>query len=230
MKLILLLLVFSFLECSFYQTRKGAYATKSSAFYKIERGEFERDERKILAASFKHPVKFEQSKLQDILGNIKFKKSTRIIELRDYVFHLNELETLTRDLKQVLDNTKSDEVIQVISMYDHTQSVISGYKRTSFLIWVDELGLNVLFGQIQKEVSRDDSKNFFDWTQIPQIYLRISASLDENEIEEEKESSFSFAKIDGFNNRKWLIFSLRDLDKYKLKERKILAPSSKKED
>ncbi len=231
MKLILILFIFSFLECSFYQTRKGAYATKSSAFYKIERAEFERDERKILAASFKHPIKLEQSKIGDILGNIKFKKSTRIIELRDYVFHLNELETLSRDLKQVLENTKSDEVVQVISMYDHTQSVISGYKRTTFLIWVDELGLNIVFGQMQKEVSRDDSKNFFDWTQVPQIYLKISASLDENEIEEDKDSNISFAKIDGFNNRKWLIFSLRDLDKYKLKDRKILSPSSsKKED
>lgn len=231
MKFFITLILISITHCySFYQTKKGVYSTKSSAFYKIERDEFERDERKIFSSSFKHPFKIEQSKLQDILGNLKFKKSTRINEFRDYIFHLNELETVTRDLKQVFENVKSNEVIQVISMYDHTQSVISGYKRTSFLIWVDDLGLNIVFGQIQKEVSRDDSKNFFDWTQIPQIYLRISASLDENEIEEEKDGSFNFAKIEGYYNRKWLIFSLQDIDKYKLKDRKILSSNPKKED
>ena len=111
-------------------------------------------------------------------------------------------------------------------MFDHTQSVISNNKRTTFLAWVDSQGLNLVLGEIQSDVPRDTATNFFEWTQVPQISLAILP--DQNEIEQEKDQLFSFNKVKGYTSNKWLLFSLEDLAKYQLKDRKY--NSGKKND
>ncbi len=226
MKYIFLTLISIQFGCSsFYQTKTLAYSTRTSAFYRIDKNEFAN--RELLDAAFKHPYKIESSKIEEIIGNLRFRKTTRIGELRDYIFHQQELSTLSKDLNQVLENIKPKEVIETISMYDHSQSVISNYKRTTFLMWIDDAGLNILFGQIQSEVTKDISRNFLDWSQTPRILLQTQP--DENDIEEEKEPSYVFKKINGFYNKKWLIFSLKDLTRYKLKERRFTSSSKKDE-
>ena len=220
-----ILLLFLINCASVYQNRKLAYRTNKSAFYTIEKKEF--DDSSLFSTPFIHPYKIEANKLEDIVGNLRFRKITRIGELRDYVFHPEELTNLAKDIKQVLANLKENECIQIISMYDHTSSVISNYKRTTMLLWIDNDGLNLVFGQIQSEVSKDAGKSFFDWTQIPSINLKQEP--DENEIEEETNPYYTFKQVGGYLNKKWLQFSLSDLSKYKLKERRILNPSRKED-
>lgn len=211
-------LVATLLQCSsFYQSKQLVYSTRNSAFYKMPKDEIKNKE--LIKEKFIHPHKFESDKIIDILGNLRFKKYTRIGNLQDFVFHLNELSTLAVDLKQVFENIKSEECVMGISMFDHTQSVISNNKRTTFLAWVDSQGLNLVLGEIQSDVPRDTATNFFEWTQVPQISLSILP--DQNEIEQEKDQSFSFKKVNGYTNNKWLLFSLEDLSKYQLKDRKF---------
>jgi len=76
--------------------------------------------------------------------------------------------------------------------------------------------MNVVFGDIQDDVSKDKGLNFYDWTQIEPISLEFKP--DENQIITDNEL-FSYKKVKGYMHRKWLIFSLDDLNKYKLKER-----------
>jgi hypothetical protein len=135
---------------------------------------------------------------------LKFSKRTRIGNFKDNIFHPNELETLSRDISQVIAVVKSNEAIIVISGYDHIQSVVSNYKRTTFYLWIDKNGMNIVFGDIQDDTSKEASRNFYEYTQIKPISLAVSP--DENEVLEDK--SFSFKKVEGFTNRKWLVFSL----------------------
>jgi hypothetical protein len=217
-KIFFLSLVLFLSHCaSFYQSKHLVYSTRNSAFYRIPKDEIKNKE--FIKEKFTHPYSFQAEKLTDILGNLRFKKYTRIGSLQDFVFHLNELSALTVDLKQVFDNLKGDDCIMVISMFDHTQSVISNNKRTTFLTWIDSKGLNLVLGEIQSDVPRDTSANFFEWTQVPQISLSISPS--ENEIEQEKDQPFAFNLVNGYTNKKWLIFPLKDLNQYQLKDRKF---------
>jgi hypothetical protein len=216
--IILFPLIATLLQCaSFYQSKQLVYSTRNSAFYRIPKDEVKNKE--LIKEKFTHPYSFQSEKLIDILGNLRFKKYTRIGSLQDFVFHLNELSTLTVDLKQVFENSKQDDCIMVISMFDHTQSVISNNKRTTFLTWVDSKGLNLVLGEIQSDVPRDTSANFFEWTLVPQIPLSILP--DENEIEQDKDQPFVFNIVKGYTNKKWLIFPLTDLNKYQLKDRKF---------
>jgi hypothetical protein len=213
---LLILLLFS--HCaSFYQTKHLVYSTRNSAFYRVPKDEVKNKE--LIKEKFTHPYTFQPEKLVDILGNLRFKKYTRIGSLQDFVFHLNELTTLSVDLAQVFENLKSEDCIQGISMFDHTQSVISNNKRTSFLMWIDSKGLNLVLGEIQSDVPRDTARNFFEWTQVQQVPLSITP--DENEIEQDKDQPFTFNKVNGYTNKKWLIFPLNNLSQYQLKDRKI---------
>lgn len=217
-KLFFLPFLILFKQCSsFYQTKKLVYSTRNSAFYKLHKDEIKNKD--LIKEKMIHPYTFEVDKITDMLGNIRFKKYTRIGSLQDFVFHLNELSTFSSNLKQVFENLKPDECIMAISMFDHTQSVISNNKRTTLLAWVDLQGLNIVFGQIQTDVPRDTATNFFEWTLVPQIPLAILP--DENEIEQEKNQVFVFNKVNGYFNNKWLIFPLTDLSKYQLKDRKF---------
>ncbi len=202
---------------SFYQTKHLVYSTRNSAFYRVPKDEIKNKE--FIQEKFTHPYTFQAEKLADILGNLRFRKYTRIGSLQDFVFHLNELSTLTVDLKQVFENLKSEDCIMGISMFDQTQSVISNNKRTTFLMWIDSKGLNLVLGEIQSDVPRDTARNFFEWTQVSQVSLAIIP--DENEIEQEKDQPFVFNKVNGYANKKWLIFPLKDLNQYQLKDRKF---------
>ena len=83
-------------------------------------------------------------------------------------------------------------------------------------MWIDNEGLNVVFGDIQDDVSKDKGLNFYDWTQIDPISLEFKP--DENQIISDNDL-FTYKKVKGYYHRKWLIFPLKDLDKYRLKER-----------
>jgi hypothetical protein len=120
------------------------------------------------------------------------------------------------DIAQSLENFDEKKILVVVSIHDHLQSVISNFKRTSLLLWIDNEGMNVVFGDIQDDVSKDKGLNFYDWTQIEPISLEFKP--DENQIITDNEI-FSYKKVKGYMHRKWLIFSLDDLNKYKLKER-----------
>lgn len=216
MKFILFLSVVTLLSscASGFKTKRLVYSTQKLAIYELDREELPKNN--YIEGKLKHPYKITSKKLMDILGNIRFSKITRINKFQDYIFHYEELNNNTDDIAQSLENFDEKKVIVVVSIHDHLQSVVSNFKRTSFLLWVDKEGLNLVFGDIQDDVSKDKGLNFYDWTQIEPISLDFKP--DENQILTENDL-FTFKKVKGYNHRKWLIFSLQDLDKYKLKER-----------
>ncbi|MCC6276010.1 MAG: hypothetical protein IT569_09150 [Leptospiraceae bacterium] len=214
MKFLIYTISFALFYCSTgFESRKLIYNTSETAYYLLDRSEF--PNKKLTVGSFKHPYSIDEKKIMDILGNLKVKKKNAFGETTIYVFSLEELKIVSRDMAQLFGNLKEKEGAIFVSKFDEVKSVLSAYKRTSGLIWIDSNGLNVLFGDIKQGLPRDSVKNFYDWTNIHPISMHIVA--DENEIEEDP--IFQFNVVAGFKNRKWLIFKLDDLSKYKFKER-----------
>ena len=216
MKLLIFLysLFFTITCASGFKTKRLVYSTQKLAIYELDRDELPKNN--YIEGKLKHPYKLSAKKLSDILGNIRFIKTTRINKFQDFVFHSEELNINMDDISQSLENFDEKKIIVVVSIHDHLQSVISNFKRTSFLLFIDKEGLNLVFGDIQDDVSKDKGLNFYDWTQIEPISLEYKP--DENQILNDGDL-FTYKKVKGYNHRKWLIFSLQDLDKYKLKER-----------
>ncbi|MBE7411713.1 MAG: hypothetical protein L6Q54_04800 [Leptospiraceae bacterium] len=211
--LVNLIICLSLFRCSTgFDSRKLVYNTSDSAYYLLEKDQF--PNKKLVSGAFLHPFTMDESKIMDILGNLKVKKKNSFGETSIYIFSLGELKLISRDLSQLFGNLKEKEGAVFISKFDDIKSVLSTYKRTTGLIWVDSNGLNLLFGEIKSALPRD-YKSFFDWTNIRPISMNVVA--DENEIEED--SFFQFNTVSGFKNRKWLIFKLDDLSKYKFQER-----------
>ncbi len=207
----ILIIPFFFSCARGFRTKQLVYSTPSTAFYELERDQV--PNKQLIEGKLIHPQKIEPAKITDIIGNLKFTKTTRINNFQGFIFHEKELSQLSEDISIALENLNDEKIMVVISQYDHMKSVISTYKRTSFYLWINEEGLNIVFGEIQGDVSREDSSNFYDWTQVESISLKQRP--DENEITLEKDI-FSFKKVKGFFNHKWLVFSMADLDKYKL--------------
>lgn len=208
------ILLFIFSCASGFKTKRLVYSTQKLAIYELDRDEL--PNKKYIEGKIKHPYKISPKKLADILGNIQFIKTTRINKYTDYIFHMEELNNNMDDIAQSLENFDEKKILVVVSIHDHLQSVISNFKRTSLLLWIDNEGLNIVFGDIQDDVSKDKGLNFYDWTQIDPISLEFKP--DENQIITENES-FTYKKVKGYMHRKWLLFPLEDLNKYKLKER-----------
>ena len=209
-----LILLFQFSCASGFKTKRLVYSTQKLAIYELDRDEV--PNKKYIEGKIKHPYRITPKKIGDILGNIKFIKTTRINKYTDYIFHTDELNNNMDDIAQSLENFDEKKILVVVSIHDHLQSVISNFKRTSLLLWIDNEGMNVVFGDIQDDVSKDKGLNFYDWTQIEPISLEFKP--DENQIITDNEI-FSYKNVKGYMHRKWLIFSLDDLNKYKLKER-----------
>lgn len=216
MKKLLILLILGFvLSCaSGFKTKRLVYSTQKLAIYELDKDELPNN--KLIESKIKHPYKISAKKLADIIGNLRFTKITRINKFNDYIFHQEEMGNNLEDIVQSLENFDEKKIIVVISIYDHFKSVISNFKRTSFLLWIDGEGLNIVFGDIQDDVSKDKGLNFYDWTQIDPISLEFKP--DENQIANDPDL-FTYKKVKGYPHRKWLVFSLNNLDKYKMKER-----------
>ncbi|MCB1178258.1 MAG: hypothetical protein KDK36_11805, partial [Leptospiraceae bacterium] len=172
MKVIIINLIFLIFISSCtrgFRTKKLLYSTPKTAFYEIKRDEV--PGKQLLEGKLIHPTKLEASKITDIIGNIKFTKTTRINKFTDFIFHQDQLDSFSEDLSLSLEKLDDKKVLVAISQHDHLNSVISTYKRTSFYMWVNEEGLNIVFGEIQGDVPWEDSGNFYDWTQIEKITL-----------------------------------------------------------
>lgn len=204
-----------------FRTKQLVYSTPSTAFYELERDQV--PNKQLIEGKLIHPQKIEPEKIADIIGNLKFTKSTRINTFDGFIFHEKELPQLSEDISLALENLNDKKIMIVISQYDHMKSVVSTYKRTSFYLWINAEGLNIVFGDVQGDLAREDSSNFFDWNQIEPITLKQRP--DENEITLDKEI-FSFKKINGFYNHKWLVFSLEDMEKYKLNRAGATVPAN----
>ncbi|MCB1144416.1 MAG: hypothetical protein H7A24_17750 [Leptospiraceae bacterium] len=225
MKYLIYVLILALTFCaSGFKKKKLLIRDQRIAIYSLEKNQIRNN--KYIEGKFIHPYTISAEKLTDIFGNLRFTKTTRINTFSDYIFHQEELGEGLEDVAQALENIDDTQVLVVLKITDHLKSVLSNFKRTTYFLWVDEFGLNIVFSEIQEDLAKEKGLNFYDWTQVDEIKLDFKP--DENQIA--KEDYFTYKKVKGFNNRKWLIFSLEDLDRYRYKERAFSNSSSNNND
>jgi hypothetical protein len=198
------------------KSRELLYRTNDFAAYSIKRENISLKTETRLPSAFNHPVEITEQKLLDILGNLRYKRESSYGNLNLYVFEEAEIVEFAPDLADALQKVKPNEMLLVISKFNPLKSVVSHYVRTGFYIWSTENTIEIVFGEIQKEIEFDEQGNYFDWSRIPEISFENTADSDFILAQ----SSFSFKQIEGFKNKRWLVFNKNDLNRVKFEKRK----------
>ncbi len=125
-----------------------------------------------------------------------------ILTKHEVVFYNKQIPIVAERLKSAAAAAGSTNRLLVIVRNETGRTVFNRVDRTSMLIWMDQAGLNIAFGDIREEIpDRTDSMDRNDWAQIPAIDLARSGDdlfLDESPY-------YQFQKVDGKLNRTWIV-------------------------
>lgn len=211
------LVVSSFYSCaSGVKSRSLLFRSNEFAIYTVARDKINIKQESSVAKTFAHPVEITEDKILDLLGNIRFREESSYGDVNQYIFEEKEIKEFALDLVDGLQKLKPDQILLVISKYNPVKSVVSHYSRTAFYIWSTDTSIEILFGELQKEISYDEQGNYFDWSNIPDIpfdHFPQSTYVLQGQ-------GFNFKKVSGFRNRHWLVFDKTDLAKLKFEKRK----------
>lgn len=179
------------------------------ALYKISSDVYPASEelKKSLPPSADYP-KLTTEKIIDVLGNLRFRRDTLWGSQERKVFYDAELKYLAPLVADAISKMEKDHRLVIISRYDPDQSVLSRMERVTALLWADEAGLNVVFGEIREEIPNNDIIERDEWTQI----LPISLKREYPDLALLPSSEFQFKTVLGRQHRTWAIFKLDDLD------------------
>lgn len=212
--------LFGLVSCaSGVRSRELLYRNNDFATYIVKRENVSRKADTRLPKAFAHPVEISQQKILDILGNLRYKQGSSYGNLNLYVFEEEEIKDFAEDLADAMQKIKPNEMLLVISKYNPLKSVVSHYVRTGFYLMSTENTIELVFGEIQKEIEFDEQSNYYDWSRIPEISF-------ENTTESSfiiQNANFTFKEVDGFRNRRWLVFNKSDLNRVKFEKRKVKA-------
>jgi hypothetical protein len=223
--LISLFFVLNFFGCSTgVKSRELLYRNNDFATYSVKRENISLKSEARLPKAFAHPVEISEQKLLDLLGNLKYKRESSYGNLNLYVFEEDEIKEFAGDLADALQKVKPNEILLVISKYNPLKSVVSHYVRTGFYIWSTENTIEVVFGEMQREIEFDEQGNYYDWSRIGEISFDNTA--DSNYII--SNPSFTFKQVEGFKNKRWIIFNKSDLNRVKYEKRKNASKDVKK--
>ncbi|MCW7470190.1 LA_1326/LA_4305 family lipoprotein [Leptospira kanakyensis] len=198
------------------KSRSLLFRSNEFAIYTVNRDKINLKSESSVPKVFAHPVEITEDKVLDLLGNIRFREESSYGDVNQYVFEEKEIKEFALDLVDGLQKLKSDQILLVISKYNPVRSVVSHYARTGFYIWSSETSIEILFGELQKEVTYDEQGNYYDWSNIPDIpfeHFPQSTYILQS-------PGFSFKKVSGFRNKHWLVFDKADLAKLKFEKRK----------
>ncbi|MCT8333182.1 hypothetical protein NUH30_05820 [Leptospira sp. 85282-16] len=198
------------------KSRSLLFRSNEFAIYTVARDKINLKSESSVAKTFAHPVEITEDKVLDLLGNIRFREESSYGDVNQYVFEEKEIKEFALDLVDGLQKLKPDQILLVISKYNPVRSVVSHYSRTGFYIWSTDTSIEILFGELQKEISYDEQGNYFDWSNIPDIpfeHFPTSTYILQGQ-------GFSFKKVSGFRNKHWLVFDKADLAKLKFEKRK----------
>jgi hypothetical protein len=222
---ILFLLTFfmlNFLHCaSGITSRKLLYRDFKSGFYAFDLDEIAKKDSDLIKQPLKHPIKsISEEELLAALGNLKFKKESSVGNMIYYVFAKEELDDMVQNIIISLAKIREDQLLVVVSKFNDIKSVVSRDNRTSFLVFVNEDGLNLVFGEVHQDMIGIETENYYEWSVIKEIQLRNNY----NPIRIIPSDEFSFAKVKDYDNKMWLQFSINRLPKLKYKVRKTEEP------
>jgi len=170
--LTLIFLMISSCSSSFSKMQKlGEYT--NLVLYRLPAAEYpERKEIKAVLPPMKEFPAMTPQKILDVLGNISYEKVGVWGSEKNRVFYEQELKYIAPLLSQYLKFLGDKDRLVLVSRFDPDNSVLSRMERVTALIWMDEAGLNIVFGEIRKKLIQDDMTSKDDeWKYILPISL-----------------------------------------------------------
>ncbi len=220
---LILLLSMTFLAncASGIGSRKLLHRDFKSGFYSLDIENLNSKDRDLIKTPLKHPNKsIQPQEIQAALGNLRFKKESSVGNMIYYVFAKEELDDLIQNTIISLSKIHDDQLLVVVSKFNDLKSVVSRENRTTLFVFVNEDGLNLVFGEIHQDMIGIETENYYEWSVIQEIQLRNNYVP----LRILPSSDFNFAKIKGYENRMWLQFPLESLANLKYIPRKTEEP------
>jgi hypothetical protein len=220
---LVLIVLLSFLAncASGIGSRKLLHRDFKSGFYALDIDNLTGKDRDLIKRPLKHPNKsIQPQEIQAALGNLRFKKESSVGNMIYYVFAKEELDDLIQNITISLAKIHEDQLLVVVSKFNDLKSVVSRDNRTSLFVFVNEDGLNLVFGEIHQDMIGIETENYYEWSVIQEIQLRNNYIP----LRILPSSDFTFAKIKDYENRMWLQFPLDSLPNLKYIPRKTEEP------
>ena len=142
--------------------------------------------------------------LRGLLGNLEFRREHVWGPITGRVFYRGQLEEVVRVVQEAQSSIPAGYRMVVVSRFDPDQSVLSRMDRTALMLWQDENGINVVFGEIKNQFPQNqfDPSVADDWTEILPINLG-QAPADLRLLPSE---DFEYKLIGGRTHYTWAIF------------------------
>lgn len=215
----LLLNLFMYCSSGFYK-KENIYISERLAIYLLDEEDYPEEEIKKYLPKLK---KFPDNAYEDIkfLFQSLYVEKELIYSKDAYpVFYKNQAEEILFVLKDILPKTPPNKRILIVHKFDPFKTVLSKYKRITFLLWYDEKGYNIVFGEIQEDLIPDNYSSDVNWLDIYPVSLKKSNPKQRilpNNI-------FEFKKIGDFTHHTWIIST-----KEQIANNKFNIPSTSEE-
>ncbi len=182
--------------------KKLLYRDFKSAFFTLEESKLSVRDREVLSPPFFHP--WENTAAENwkaVLGNLHFQKETSVGSMTFYIFAESELEDISRNLVPSLGRLKENQILIVVSKYNYLKGVVSRDLRTTFAIFKNKEGINLVFREIHAGLQDIDSKNYYEWSVVPEFLF-----LKNYEVTQiDKADYFHYKAVEGYENRLWIV-------------------------
>lgn len=152
---------------------------------------------------------------QAILGNLYFKRENLWSDTTGPIYAESELPRLCRSIVEATPLLKAGHRMVLVSRYDPDRSVLSRMRLNTALIWVDETGLNIVFGVIHEELPVDEFHTDEEWAKI----LPISLKQSYRDLQVLPEEFFSYKEIQKLPHKTWVVMPIENLEKMEFESR-----------
>ena len=180
---------------------------KNVAVYKVAAADYPGGQVAGLLAPMQPFPELTVSGLIDALGNLEYKRQSAWGETHSRVFDAEELELIAPPIVEAMANTGPEYRLVVVTRFDRDKSVLSRMERNTLMMWTDEDGLNINFGEIREEIPDNDFQSESDWTEI----LPVSFERAFPDLALVDEEFFELKQVGGFTHRTWAVIKVGDL-------------------
>ncbi len=194
-------------SCTAFYTKEPVLYRKNVAVYRVPAADYPGGEIGDALTGVQPFPKLKASQLIDALGNLEYKRQSAWGETHARVFYDEELRLIAPSIAEAMANTGPEFRLIVVTRFDHDKSVLSRMERNSLVLWTDDAGLNVNFGEIREEIPNNDFRVDNDWTEV----LPVSFARAYPDLELVPQDFFQLKQVGGYTHRTWAVIPVEDL-------------------
>ncbi|MCR9143846.1 MAG: SHOCT domain-containing protein [bacterium] len=193
--------------CTAFYTKEPILYRKNVAVYRVPAADYPGGGIGDTLSVVQPFPKLKAHELINAIGNLEYKRQSAWGETHSRVFYNEELRLIAPVIVEAMANTGPEYRLVIVTRYDRDKSVLSRMERNSMVIWTDDEGLNLTFGEIREEIPNNDFRIDGDWTET----LPISFARAYPDLELVPQEYFQLKQVGGYTHRTWAVIDLRDL-------------------